>query len=328
MPKLPTLLTDEMIISTRNKILAKGKAPKKIVRLFDGNGLVLRITFHTAPRWYLRYKVAGINYEITLGRYPYLSIEEARKKAATIPRIPLPRKETPLINNNIPYNNTTMTKFITFYLNETQALVSVDDIASIQLRPLHNNIYIINVYNKSKDNIASGRYPNQTAAEEAFNEMIEALRSELQWDIVKLGGKLHMSPESVELIKAHEAENIIENSATVDLSEVPPIQMPIYDMPDIPDREHVRELLAQPWYNINTTNYRVVALLMGCEVKTIRDILLLSLDEVNKIRGVGKDTIMCLHQALKALHPAFSPLRLTKKQAEQYVAYLTAAKAA
>ena len=48
----------------------------------DGDGLTFTLSAQGAATWTLRYRIAGRARELTLGRYPDLSLGEARKLAA------------------------------------------------------------------------------------------------------------------------------------------------------------------------------------------------------------------------------------------------------
>ena len=67
-----------------NTEVAKAKAKDKPYRLYDGNGLVLNVAKSGTKTWYYQYSrpYTGIADMFKLGRYPALSLADARKKRA------------------------------------------------------------------------------------------------------------------------------------------------------------------------------------------------------------------------------------------------------
>jgi integrase len=59
------------------------KAGKPIAGKSDGDGLTFTLSAKGVASWVLRYRIAGKQRELTLGRYPDLGITDARKLAAT-----------------------------------------------------------------------------------------------------------------------------------------------------------------------------------------------------------------------------------------------------
>ena len=71
MPKIATPLTDAQI---------KTIAPRaKAYKLFDGGGLYLEITPKNSKRWRLKYRFEGRERLISLGIYPHITLQDARK---------------------------------------------------------------------------------------------------------------------------------------------------------------------------------------------------------------------------------------------------------
>ncbi len=56
---------------------------KKQIKLFDGNGLFLLVNTKGSKLWRMRYKYANKHQEIAFGKYPSVSLTEARKLATT-----------------------------------------------------------------------------------------------------------------------------------------------------------------------------------------------------------------------------------------------------
>lgn len=67
-----------------NTEVSKAKAKNKPYRLYDGNGLVLNVAKSGTKTWYYQYSrpYTGIADMFKLGRYPALSLADARKKRA------------------------------------------------------------------------------------------------------------------------------------------------------------------------------------------------------------------------------------------------------
>jgi hypothetical protein len=74
MPKLATPLTD---IQSRN-----AKPKEKPYKLTDGGGLYLLINPDGAKYWRMGYRFAGIERLLAFGKYPQVSLAEAREKRA------------------------------------------------------------------------------------------------------------------------------------------------------------------------------------------------------------------------------------------------------
>jgi integrase len=72
----------EMGALTDVQLRAWVKAGKPIAGKSDGDGLTFTLSSKGTASWVLRYRMAGKQRELTLGRYPDLSITEARKLAA------------------------------------------------------------------------------------------------------------------------------------------------------------------------------------------------------------------------------------------------------
>lgn len=83
MAKLVTPLTDPKI---RNS-----KARETLYRLFDGGGLYIDIQPNGGKRWRIKYKFAGRENRLSLGKYPEVSLSLARKKREEIKKLILPR---------------------------------------------------------------------------------------------------------------------------------------------------------------------------------------------------------------------------------------------
>jgi integrase len=64
------------------ELRARIKAQVPVVGRSDGGGLTFTLSKAGAAAWVLRYRTAGRARELTLGRYPDLSLAEARKRAA------------------------------------------------------------------------------------------------------------------------------------------------------------------------------------------------------------------------------------------------------
>ena len=58
------------------------EAGKPITGKADGNGLTFTLSAKGTAAWTLRYRIAGQQKELTLGRYPELGLVEARQMAA------------------------------------------------------------------------------------------------------------------------------------------------------------------------------------------------------------------------------------------------------
>ena len=54
---------------------------KKQIKKSDGNGLFLLVKNNNSKLWRLRYKYANKHQEMALGKYPTVSLHEARKMA-------------------------------------------------------------------------------------------------------------------------------------------------------------------------------------------------------------------------------------------------------
>ena len=60
--------------------IERAKSTKKLYRLFDGLGLYIEITANGSKLWRLKYQFLGKECRISLGRYPEISLLEAREK--------------------------------------------------------------------------------------------------------------------------------------------------------------------------------------------------------------------------------------------------------
>ncbi len=73
----------ELNKSTDKKLRAlHGTERDKLVKLADGAGLMIRVTKKGAISWFFKYRTGGCDTEadiITLGRYPDMSLKEARE---------------------------------------------------------------------------------------------------------------------------------------------------------------------------------------------------------------------------------------------------------
>jgi hypothetical protein len=58
------------------------KAAKPIAGRTDGAGLTFTLSRSGAAAWVLRYRFAGRHRELSLGRYPDVSLKEARRRAS------------------------------------------------------------------------------------------------------------------------------------------------------------------------------------------------------------------------------------------------------
>ncbi|CAM3059208.1 tyrosine-type recombinase/integrase [Dichelobacter nodosus] len=61
----------------RELIVRQAKLPKKAKKLFDGGGLFLYLT-PSGKYWYYRYRFAGKDKVMPLGKYPHMNLKEAR----------------------------------------------------------------------------------------------------------------------------------------------------------------------------------------------------------------------------------------------------------
>lgn len=71
-----------MSLLTNKKIQSWVKNGDPITGISDGNGLTFTLSKAGTASWVLRYRLGGKSKEVTLGRYPDLSLAEARKLAA------------------------------------------------------------------------------------------------------------------------------------------------------------------------------------------------------------------------------------------------------
>lgn len=81
------LLSD---VDVRKAKPGKGGHPKRLersYRLFDGEGLALFVAVTGVKSWQLRYRLAGKEQTATLGKYPRVSLGEARAKADELRRL-------------------------------------------------------------------------------------------------------------------------------------------------------------------------------------------------------------------------------------------------
>lgn len=84
---------------------AKARAAKprlKRYRLTDGDGLLLEVRPNGAKSWIMRYQVAGKRRDKTLGKYPSLSLRDARQQAIEA-RMQLERGENPFAKSTDNY---------------------------------------------------------------------------------------------------------------------------------------------------------------------------------------------------------------------------------
>ena len=62
-------------------VVRKAKSQAKAYRLFDGEGLALRVAPTGAKSWQFRYRLHGKPQTFTVGKYPTFSLAEARLRA-------------------------------------------------------------------------------------------------------------------------------------------------------------------------------------------------------------------------------------------------------
>ena len=65
------------------KQIEAAKPKEKPYRLLDGNGLYLYVPVSGKKVWQLRYKIDGKEKILTVGKYPLMTLQEARDKAWT-----------------------------------------------------------------------------------------------------------------------------------------------------------------------------------------------------------------------------------------------------
>ena len=65
------------------KQIEAAKPKEKPYRLLDGNGLYLYVPVSGKKVWQLRYKIDGKEKVLTVGKYPLMTLQEARDKAWT-----------------------------------------------------------------------------------------------------------------------------------------------------------------------------------------------------------------------------------------------------
>ena len=63
------------------KQIEAAKPKDKPYRLLDANGLYLYVPVSGKKVWQLRYKLSGKEKVMTVGKYPFVSLQEARDKA-------------------------------------------------------------------------------------------------------------------------------------------------------------------------------------------------------------------------------------------------------
>lgn len=61
----------------REIVVKQAKLPQKARKIFDGGGLFLYLT-PSGKYWYYRYRFAGQDKVMPLGKYPQMSLKEAR----------------------------------------------------------------------------------------------------------------------------------------------------------------------------------------------------------------------------------------------------------
>lgn len=86
-----------------NTQVANAKPKNKLYRLFDGNGLCLKVTTFGTKIWEYRYKNPDTNKEDTfvIGEYPLISLSEARTKHLELRKLVVIEKINPKNRNNI-----------------------------------------------------------------------------------------------------------------------------------------------------------------------------------------------------------------------------------
>ncbi|MBU1107873.1 MAG: Arm DNA-binding domain-containing protein, partial [Candidatus Riflebacteria bacterium] len=72
MPKLIRPLSETVIRNT--------KPAAKLQYLFDGEGLFLEVTSQGSKLWRMKYRFAGKSKMISMGKYPEVSLKDAREK--------------------------------------------------------------------------------------------------------------------------------------------------------------------------------------------------------------------------------------------------------
>ena len=70
-----------------DKKIRAARADKKPVLLFDGGGLYLEVTPTGSKLWRLKYRLAGKDNRMSLGRYPDMSLKDAREKRIEIRKL-------------------------------------------------------------------------------------------------------------------------------------------------------------------------------------------------------------------------------------------------
>lgn len=77
----------KMIAPLTDMKIQKSKPKNKPYVLFDGGGLYIQIMVTGAKLWRLKYRVGGKNRLASLGKYPEVSLSDARKKRDTIKQL-------------------------------------------------------------------------------------------------------------------------------------------------------------------------------------------------------------------------------------------------
>lgn len=77
------------------KQIEAAKPKEKPYRLLDGNGLYLYVPVSGKKVWQLRYKIDGKEKILTVGKYPLMTLQEARDKAWTA------RKEISVVSSYV-----------------------------------------------------------------------------------------------------------------------------------------------------------------------------------------------------------------------------------
>jgi hypothetical protein len=77
------------------------KPGTKPARLFDGGGLYLEVSPAGGKLWRLKYRYGGKEKRLALGKYPDVSLKDARGSAATRPESCWPTTSTPAENRKV-----------------------------------------------------------------------------------------------------------------------------------------------------------------------------------------------------------------------------------